>query len=69
MRFNDSPEDREAKSQGIKRTRTAWTGLVLVVGGITLAIIRPEHAYLGAVTAMLGAGVIEPSHVLGLFRK
>ena len=69
MRFSDSPVDVEVKTARKKRTITAWSGFVIAIGGIVFACIHPEQAYLGIGAALLGAGAIDPSHALGMFRK
>lgn len=44
------------------------SGLVVAIGGCVLAVVRPEHAVMGVVVALIGAGLIEPAEVLSLFR-
>jgi len=68
-RVDDSPTDTVVKVARKKRNIQAWAGLAIAIGGIVFACIHPAQAYLGIGAALLGAGAIEPSHVLGLLRK
>jgi len=57
---------RNPKSDKLyQRTRTTRTiaGFIVALGGCTLAIVRPEHAYLGIGAALVGAGLVEPTQL------
>ena len=70
MRATDAKQLSKADEAAIvQRVRIHWSGLAIAVGGVAFALVYPAQATVGFVAAIVGAGLVDPSKVLGLFRK
>ena len=68
MRNSDSPNDEDIQKKVFVRRSISGSGLVVAVGGVALALYRPELAYLGMISALIGAGAVDPKTVISFFR-
>ena len=46
-----------------------WAGLIVVIAGCALALLRPESEYLGIGAALIGAGVLDAKTLLSIIKK
>lgn len=65
MRKSDKGETDHSQS----RTIRSIAGLVVTIGGVILAIVRPDHVYIGMACAMVGAGLVDAAHILSIFTR
>ena len=73
MRKDDliSGDDVKAVEQSAIKARNVRTisGFLIVLAGLVFAFVNVELARMGFVVALVGAGIIEPTHIINLLSK